>query len=256
MSVEVLYQDEYIAAYFKPPLVHSVPGVNPGSFVEELKTQNILNDFGKDHPEAGIINRLDFETSGVILAAKTKDSYEKLRLYTKQNLIQKNYIFLSDKTIDRKTACELSIGARNRKSDHVQARLVSRDKDRTTAARTLFSKIASTNDSSLHLLEAVIYQGQRHQIRVHAKHIGCPLINDVKYGGSELANVPDNIFILHNSRCEFTHPFSGLQTVIWAKFDSKILNFLNNFNWTWHKELDAKTDSKQLSDFTRQQLIN
>ena len=255
MAIVQLYQDQHLLAYLKPPLMHSVPGENPESFVELIKSNFKLNDFNKGHPEAGIINRLDYETSGIILAAKSKEVFDKLKIYTKQNLIQKNYVFLSDKTIDRKTACELSIGSRNRKSNFVRAKLVARNKDRLTPARTVFDKIASTSDLSLNLLEATIYQGQRHQIRVHAKEIRCPLINDSKYGGTVHQEVPNIIFILHNIRCEFNHPVTDKLTVIWADFDAKVLEFIKKFNWVFDYKSNNLEQNINIQEYIRSKLL-
>jgi 23S rRNA pseudouridine1911/1915/1917 synthase len=151
----------------------------------------------------GLVHRLDKDTSGVIVIAKTDFALANLSKQFNDRLVKKTYraivkgILESDKgLIEAPIARDLN----NRKRMSVSSSLQSRD------AVTEY-KVIKRFKSGYMLLEAMPKTGRTHQIRVHLKYIGCPILGDREYGvtPSNLINVLPRT-MLHAYSIEFTHP--------------------------------------------------
>jgi 23S rRNA-/tRNA-specific pseudouridylate synthase len=189
-------------AFIKPSLLHSVPGKSTDSAVEIIKKRNDISEFMISDKEAGLINRLDFETSGILIFAKTQQDFNELKLLTKNDKIQKQYFFVSKNNLIKETICNLEIGSRSRTSNKVTARTHSRKKDRTQNATTKFFPIYNDAKTNFSYIGATITQGRRHQIRVHAKSLNIALLNDKIYSDDLKPEIGTH-FILCNYKVDF-----------------------------------------------------
>lgn len=207
IDINIIYEDDYIIAVSKPPgmVVHPAPGNRDSTLLNAILYYNDTIGFNKD-VRAGIVHRLDKDTSGIVLIAKDFCSHNKLSLLFKERKIRKTYIALVLGNFKEKTGLidiPISRSKKNRKMMDV-----------SIAGRKAVTefKIIKTYTSCT-LLEVCPKTGRTHQIRVHLSHIGHPVIGDKTYGNKETDLLAENIGIrrhfLHAARITFIHPFTG-----------------------------------------------
>lgn len=202
IDLDIIYEDEYFLAVNKPAgmVVHPAPGNWSKTFVNALLAHCESLAPGSDPLRPGIVHRLDKETSGILLAAKTLQAHQKLIELFSSRTIQKLYLAI---------CC-------NRPSNGIIAAPIGRHpvhrKEMTVLgdgkeAKTEIQLVAF-NDK-LSLVTAKPFTGRTHQIRVHLKHIGCPVLGDSVYGNdrfNQLFDPPRHL--LHAYRLSFDHPIT------------------------------------------------
>ncbi|MBU6446148.1 MAG: RluA family pseudouridine synthase [Verrucomicrobia bacterium] len=199
IPLEILYEDEAILAINKPAgmVVHPAPGHWSGTFVNALLAHCKEKIPGTDPMRPGIVHRLDKDTTGVLLAAKTLPAHQKLiEMFSTQKMEKLYLAICQGKPTNR--IIEMPIG---RHPVHRKEMTVLPD------VREAITEIqvAACNDRAS-LVLAKPKTGRTHQIRVHLKHIGCPIIGDPLYGKGELHPRP----LLHAYRLSFLHPINGM----------------------------------------------
>ena len=202
MPLEILFEDDFLAVLAKPAgmVVHPGPGHKGGTLVSGL-----LHHFGSlsqiggvERP--GIVHRLDKETSGCLVVAKTDAAHRSLAAQFAGREVGKRYLALVSGTPRQPSGVVDAPIARHpvhRKKMTVSA--VGRGRDAVTAYRVLASA------AGVSLIECRPRTGRTHQIRVHLKHLGCPVLGDPLYGrrGSFSRHM------LHAWKLEFRHPVDG-----------------------------------------------
>ena len=196
----VVYSDDYIIVVDKPAglVVHPSPGHYHGTLVHGLLYR--FPNFGeiKGVIRPGIVHRLDATTSGLMVVAKNGLAMEKLYAQFKSRTVEKNYLFLCHGTPkDRKARIDAPIG---RDYDGRKMTLREDGKNALTDYEILWS------DSGFSLGRCVIHTGRTHQIRVHMKSIGCPLVGDTMYAPSRETPFSDSRVFLHSWKLTFDHP--------------------------------------------------
>jgi 23S rRNA pseudouridine1911/1915/1917 synthase len=207
IPLSVAYEDEELLVVDKPAgmVVHPAPGNWSGTLVNALKGRGgDLSELGGDERE-GIVHRLDKETSGLLLVAKTDRAHRLLGAAMQRREIVRRYAALSwghlseDRvTVDKPIARD----PRDRK----RMAIVSTGR----AARTDFVRLARFD--AVDLLRAHLHTGRTHQIRVHLASIGHPVVGDDTYGGGggrKLIALPGKRHFLHAAWLRFRHPASG-----------------------------------------------
>lgn len=157
-----------------------------------------------DPREGGVAHRLDIETSGLLLAARTRPAWLSLRRAFADGAVEKEYLALVSGAPPPQSTVELALvhaGPRVRIAGE-------RDLD-ALAATTEFEVLA--RGEGLALVRARSTRGRMHQIRVHLAHLGHPLVGDVLYGGPPPAAGTRGHF-LHASAIRFPHPSTGAGT--------------------------------------------
>lgn len=224
VPLEVLYEDEHLLVVNKPAgmVVHPAPGNWTKTFVNALLYHcSQLPECG-DPKRPGIVHRLDKETSGVLLAAKTSSAHRKLVASFAERIIHKEYLaictgHLTDRLIN------LPIG---RHPIHRQQMTVLSTGGKE--ARTYLHPLATFGNLSL--VQCVLETGRTHQIRVHLKHIGNPLLGDSVYG-NQAANKKFGTArqLLHAHRLFFKHPITNQLLKIEAPLPQDMSSFINKF---------------------------
>ncbi|MFI5335027.1 MAG: RluA family pseudouridine synthase [Chlamydiales bacterium] len=210
IPLEILYEDTHLLAINKPAgmVVHPAPGHFSGTFANALlfHCKNLKNEPGNLRP--GIVHRLDKETTGVLLAAKTAEAHQKLVALFAGRAIQKKYLAICSGT-PKEGKIDAPI-ARNPKRR--QEMTVSPEGKEAISVIHLVEK-----RGNLSLIEVELITGRTHQIRVHLKHVGHPVIGDPVYG-SQALNEKYGIQrqLLHAHRILFTHPITHQQLAIEA----------------------------------------
>lgn len=221
----LLYEDDDLLIVNKPCGIHSVEqresdcasvAAALASYLPSLRTVS------RDPLESGLVQRLDFETSGALIAAKNSSVWQRLRELLQEGEIKKHYLLLVEGIMTRSAEVSTLLGSRYRHSkkvsllDEHSGSSGSRITNIRSAlpAETNFQPLWSSADLHVTLLEARAPTARRHQIRAHAAHLGHPLLGDELYGSKRaLAAVlgdqrPPGVpgFFLHAERVEFLHP--------------------------------------------------
>ena len=203
----VRYEDEDVAVIDKPAgmVVHPAPGNWTGTLVNALKGRGEPLAAGSDPTREGIVHRLDKETSGLLVVAKSDRAHRQLGAAMQQRQISRRYAVLcwghlddDQITVDKPIARD----PRNRQ----RMAIVPGGKP----AKTAFVRLARFDPGDL--LRAHLFTGRTHQIRVHLASIGHPVIGDDTYGGGggrKLVNLPPKRHFLHAAWLMFRHPVSG-----------------------------------------------
>lgn len=203
--LHVIYEDHDLAVIEKAAgvVTHSAPGHSSGTLAESVQNYfgNSLSDLG-DNNRRGIVHRLDKDTSGLLLIAKTNEAHKGLADAFKDHDILREYeaiVLGVPETRAGLIDAALARDPRDRKRISVQAD--------GKEAKTYFEVLASNNELSH--LRLRLQTGRTHQIRVHLAMIGCPVLNDEKYGGKRVRVLEEDDILLHAVKLAFTHPISG-----------------------------------------------
>lgn len=225
IPLDVLYEDDHLVAINKPPgmVVHPSKGHLGGTLVNALAHHfaQLSGVGGTCRP--GIVHRLDRDTSGVIVVAKTDAAHMALAAQWEQRTINKQYVAIVVGVPDRD---------RDQIAQPIGVHPYQREKMAIRAAHAT-SREASTFYEVQHrfagfaLLRVWPKTGRTHQIRVHLAHLGCPVLCDRLYGGrdsitfGEVQQREDPRILLdrqalHAQRLEFDHPYNGQPCTIEA----------------------------------------
>ena len=203
----VAFEDDEILVVDKPAgmVVHPAPGNWTGTLVNALKGRGgALSDLGGEERE-GIVHRLDKETSGLLLVAKTDRAHRVLGAAMARREIVRRYAALCWGHLDADTLTVDKPIARDPR-DRKRMAIVSTGR----AARTDFVRLARFD--VVDLLRAHLHTGRTHQIRVHLSSVGHPVVGDDTYGGGggrRLVTMPPKRHFLHAAWLRFRHPASG-----------------------------------------------
>jgi len=206
IPLDILFEDEHLIVINKPRgmVVHPAPGHSRGTLVNALleHCHDLSGIQGTLRP--GIVHRLDKDTSGVMVVAKSDVAHLSLAKQIKDRTVTKTYLAIVKGNFREDViTVDLPIGrhAADRKKMAVNA-LKGRQ------ATTVFSVLERFGGHTL--LSCHLLTGRTHQIRVHLAYIGHPVIGDLKYGkGSE--DFPITGQALHSAALKFVHPIDGRQ---------------------------------------------
>jgi 23S rRNA pseudouridine1911/1915/1917 synthase len=219
IPLEVLYEDEDLVVVNKPPgmVVHPARGHWSGTLASALQFHfgpSLSTTGGPTRP--GIVHRLDRDTSGVILVARTDQSHFKLAEQFEERTIEKEYFALVAGRPDRdRDFIDRSIGVHPTQRE----KMAILHHEEARSAQT-FYEVAERFDGFA-ALRVLPKTGRTHQIRVHLAHVGCPVLCDRAYGGraqimrGEIRRDPNDATVLlarqalHARRLRFRHPRSG-----------------------------------------------
>ncbi len=209
----VLHEDESLAAIDKPAglAVHPGAGRRRGTLVNRLLARfpEISEVGGPGRP--GIVHRLDLDTTGVLVVARTPEAYQRLSAAFAAREIDKRYLAIAFGCPSEETGC--FEGAIGRHPKHRKQMAVV---PRGRPARTDYRRLACA--AGLALLELGLVTGRTHQIRVHLKAAGHPLVGDPVYGEARWKALPAAVRrpleafprpALHAWRLTLPHPTTG-----------------------------------------------
>lgn len=208
IPLKILYEDESILVVDKAPgmVVHPAAGNWTGTFVNALlfycrHLEASLKDEGL---RPGIVHRLDKDTSGVLIAAKTSIAQQKLIAMFADRQVYKEYLAICMGN-PKEGVVDAPIG-RHPVHRKMMAVLEEGGRPAITHYRSLFF------DEKLSCVSIVIETGRTHQIRVHMKHRGTPVLGDPVYGNpSYNAKLGIERQMLHAYKLRLPHPISGQQ---------------------------------------------
>ena len=181
-NFKILYEDEFLLICNKPSglVVHSGTGHTTGKSLIDLAqcymhSKNMLLSNSVD-----LIHRIDKDTSGIVLIAKTKQTLREFHELFRTNTIKKKYISIChSKPMQKKGIISLSL----QKNSHQSTGMKMSVSESGVDTKSSFEVIES--NSLVSKLEVILHTGKTHQIRVHCSYLNCPIVGDVRYGIAE-----------------------------------------------------------------------
>ena len=214
LPLNIVHEDDAVIIIDKPPglVAHPAAGHRDGTLVNGLLAHNAAL---RALPRAGLIHRLDKDTSGLLAAAKTAAAYQALTTMMQKREVRREYQCLVCSALVSGAAIDAPIGRHPRDRKRMT---VVEDERYGRKAVTRYRVVERFERHAL--LHVVLETGRTHQIRVHMAHIGACVFGDPVYGGrfqpppgmSEAQREALRSFrrqALHASRLAFTHPGSG-----------------------------------------------
>ncbi|ATD30691.1 RluA family pseudouridine synthase [Macrococcoides bohemicum] len=202
LGIEIYYEDKDVAIVYKPKgmVVHPAPGHPNGTLVNGLMyaIKDLSGINGEIRP--GIVHRIDKDTSGLLMIAKNDIAHRGLVEQLVNKSVTRKYTALVHGVIPHEFGTiDAPIGRNVR--DRQEMAIVDNGKQ----AVTHFNVIETFDKYTL--VECVLETGRTHQIRVHMKHIGFPLVGDPKYGPKKTMDIDGQA--LHAGVIGFEHPVTG-----------------------------------------------
>jgi 23S rRNA pseudouridine1911/1915/1917 synthase len=198
LEIRIAYEDEHLLVVDKPSglVVHPGAGNPTGTLVQGLLSRGVA---GGKASRPGIVHRLDRDTSGLLVVARSEDAYERLRTLVKGHQLEREYLALvRGRPRSRSGRIEAPIGR-----DRREPTRMSLDTDLPRDALTHFEVVELFADHAL--LRVRLETGRTHQIRVHLGAIGLPVVGDPVYGVPEPGLRRQ---FLHAARLAFPHPIT------------------------------------------------
>ena len=222
IPLDIVYQDSEFAVIDKPAglSVHPGPGHPDGTLVNALlaRCPDIEGIGGVARP--GIVHRLDKDTSGLLVVAKTEKAHHDLSEQIRARQVHKGYVALSvGIPPQEKGTIDAPIARDPRHRKRMAVVLGGRE------ARTHYQVVAQYGNCSL--VELVLETGRTHQIRVHMAYLGCPLFGDEVYGRRS----PDlNRHFLHANVLGFRHPVTAEPTTFRSGLPAELEQVLQDLS--------------------------
>ncbi|OHE72613.1 MAG: hypothetical protein A2007_03040 [Verrucomicrobia bacterium GWC2_42_7] len=228
IALKILYEDDDIVVVDKKSgsVVHPGNGTGEDTLVHALLHHcNGKLSLAGGELRPGVVHRLDKETSGVILFAKTDEAYLKLVKMFSQREIQKEYIALVVGIPPlRSGSIKQPIG----RHPINRTKMAIDPKGRTAHTDWKLEKAFSGNLGPYALIHCDLHTGRTHQIRVHLSHIGHPIVGDATYGYKNQlkTELPLRVF-LHAKKVTFHHPIKNTLITLEAPLHSDFSDIVN-----------------------------
>ena len=208
IPLNIVYEDEDIILINKQPglIVHPTKGHPNGTVANALMYR--MQETG-DEFKIRFVNRLDMDTSGLLIVARNSYSQNDITSQMRKNMVHKKYIAILNGIIEEdEGVVDAPIG----RPDPVDVRRgVMPDGAPSVTHYSVLerfrdSRYRSRTDAGFTLVELVLETGRTHQIRVHMSHIGHPVLGDYLYGGDNVLLIERQA--LHAAELDFSHPIS------------------------------------------------
>ena len=218
LNITVVYEDDYVAVVYKPEgmVVHPANGNDSGTLVNGLLHEMDIKETINDVVRPGIVHRIDKDTSGLLMIAKNDLAMASLQAQLKDHSCNRRYI-------------ALVYGELSAEKGRIEAPIGRDPEDRKKMAVVAGGKEAITNFTVIErfkgytLVECKLETGRTHQIRVHMKYIGHPLVGDKVYGPRKTSG--DKGQYLHAKTIGFMHP----KTNEYMEFSHDIPSYFEEF---------------------------
>ena len=204
VDFEVVFEDEHLVVINKPAglVVHPAPGNWTGTLLNGLLERDSSAQL---LPRAGIVHRLDKDTSGLMVVARTRSTMDALVKKIADREVHRQYLALAHKTWAGVKSLDVDESIGRDPRNRLRMAVVSLDKQTGKTAKTSFEVLQNCEQGCL--VKCRLHTGRTHQIRVHMAFLGHPLVSDTVYGGSLAAGMHRQA--LHAERLEFEHPITG-----------------------------------------------
>lgn len=226
--VPIVHADDHLLVVDKPAglVVHPGAGQRRGTLVHGLLASHPeIRGVGGDPTRPGIVHRLDKGTSGLLLVARTQPCYERLVAALAARTVHRRYHTLVWGVVSSpRGLIDAPVGRSTREPTRMA--VVERGKE----ARTRYEVRRSYHDPvEVTELSCALETGRTHQIRVHLRSIGHPVVGDQRYEGAR-QSLPVHRPFLHAERLELAHPLSGEPLVLESPLPSDLVEVLGRLS--------------------------
>jgi len=233
---KVLYEDEHLLAVDKPSglAIHPGSGISGETLVDQVRAylarQGVQTPEGEFKPSPA--HRLDRETSGVVVVAKTRQAMVRLTEMFTAGEVDKTYLALAKGRFQRESgSIDLRLAEHQQTYASKQQRGVN-----LQAALTHWKKLAGGPEATL--LEVTIETGRTHQIRRHLEAIGHPVVGDSKYGDFPFNRIAQRQWgvrrmFLHSARLALAHPLTKKRLIFESPLPQELADCLLRAGIRW-----------------------
>jgi 23S rRNA pseudouridine1911/1915/1917 synthase len=239
LDLRILREDSLLVAVDKAPGVptHPLRAGERGTVANGLMARYPeMEGVGFSLREPGILHRLDRDTSGILLAARTDSAFERMRVEFEQGRVTKVYFAVVHGRPEPEGVILRPIGSRGRRARRVEVLRQDaggRGLRGCSPAETHYSVVRTYRGFSLVRLRMTT--GARHQLRAHMAFLGHPVVGDSVYGRTPRASRPDREpgrHLLHAAELRFFHPLQGKPTRIRSPLPDDMRSFLKHLKRT------------------------
>ena len=229
MPIEVVYEDEHLRVVHKPAglVVHPAPGNWRGTLLNGLLA---LDPKASEVPRAGIVHRLDKDTSGLMVVARTRQAMDALVSQIAAREVHRQYLALAHKNWSGASPRTLEAAIGRDPANRLRMAVVDLNHQSGKTAATTFDLLAQGERCCL--VQCTLHTGRTHQIRVHMAHLGHPLLGDAVYGGVPLGGMSRQA--LHAWRLAFEHPITGERIDLRSDWPEDMAQALQNLGLSYN----------------------
>ena len=201
MDIVTVHEDEHLRIVDKPAglVVHPAPGHWSGTLLNGLLA---LDPKASLLPRAGIVHRLDRDTSGLMVVARTRAAMDAMVALIAAREVKRQYLAIGHKPWTGAAARQVDAPIGRDPRNRLRMAVVDLERHAGKTARTLIERLDSNAGGCA--VRCTLETGRTHQIRVHMASIGHPLVGDALYGGAPAAGLERQA--LHAFRLAFVHP--------------------------------------------------
>ncbi len=223
MDLDVVYQDDDLRIIHKPAglVVHPAPGNWSGTLLNGLLA---LDPHAVMLPRAGIVHRLDKDTSGLMVVARSRRCMDALVAMIGAREVHREYLAIAYRQWNgaKRREVEAAVGRDTR--NRLRMAVVDLTRQSGKEAHTTFDCLDTQEEACL--VQCTLHSGRTHQIRVHMAHIGHPLLGDALYAGPMGLGITRQA--LHAFRLRFAHPITAQPLAFESPLPSDMASLLTH----------------------------
>ena len=240
-DVEILYEDDVMMVINKPSglVVHPAPSVKEATLVDWLVYKGISLSTISGEERHGIVHRIDKDTTGALVIAKTNEAHQKLSEQLQDKSMGRYYLALIDYPLKQSGIVEKPIGRNS--NNRLKMDVVNGGKE----AKSAFCKLVE-NEKKIELIAVKLFTGRTHQIRVHLENLGRHILGDDLYGFKSKKDTINRVF-LHAYKLYMYHPTTGKKMEFVAPLFPDMQAYINK---NLHKgEVDEKINPNLIDSY-------
>jgi 23S rRNA pseudouridine1911/1915/1917 synthase len=221
IPLTVIYEDEDLRVLFKPAglVVHPAPGNWSGTLLNGLLA---MDPQAVMLPRAGIVHRLDKDTSGLMIVARTRRAMDALVAMIAERHVHREYLAVAYRKWVGNPVRDVVAAIGRDYKNRLRMAVVDLERLPGKEAHTTFECLSSQEEACL--VQCTLHTGRTHQIRVHMAHFGHPLVGDSLYAGPMTLGIDRQA--LHAFRLSFDHPITGEPLKFEAPLPDDMVNLL------------------------------